>query len=218
MVSHARAQRAGNLRERLGHLHGLRRGKPVQCRVVRGRWARASMPAQPEPELRGRQRERGAQSSTARSAPTGWAARRAATGASATSSRSRPIGQGAAHGVVRVRHVRPTRPAGEDAGPEVISRQLSGPSLLVVGRRRDAGRRARVRRTGSVSGSRSGDAFYSANGSRVAAGPGARPRPGRCLTRERPEQSHAGGHDSTSRSLSSLSVSRCGGWTGCQAG
>ena len=58
--------------------------------------------------------------------------------------------------------------AGEDAGPEVISRQLSGPSLLAsVGNVTKAGGPGVP--TGAVTDP-SGDAFYSANGSRTPAG------------------------------------------------
>ncbi|HWD74798.1 MAG TPA: hypothetical protein VG371_06635, partial [Solirubrobacteraceae bacterium] len=58
--------------------------------------------------------------------------------------------------------------AGEDAGPEVISRQTSGPSLLA-----SAGTVSQGSGPGAAMGSVSdptGDAFYSANGSRTAAG------------------------------------------------
>jgi hypothetical protein len=56
--------------------------------------------------------------------------------------------------------------AGEDTGPEVISRQISGPGLF-------AGKRVSVnggpRRASGHVRDRRGDAFYSANGSRVSA-------------------------------------------------
>ena len=59
--------------------------------------------------------------------------------------------------------------AGEDTGPEVISRQLSGPSLLAsVGSVSQGGGPGRA--MGSVTDP-TGDAFYSANGSRTPAGP-----------------------------------------------
>ena len=57
---------------------------------------------------------------------------------------------------------------GEDAGPEVISRQISGPSLLA-----SAGQLSQGAGPGVAMGSVSdptGDAFYSANGSRTPAG------------------------------------------------
>ncbi len=47
----------GNLRERLGHLHGLRRGKPVQCRVVRADGPEPQCQCS-ESDLHGRQRQR----------------------------------------------------------------------------------------------------------------------------------------------------------------
>ena len=55
--------------------------------------------------------------------------------------------------------------AGEDAGPEVISRQISGPSLFFGNVSQNGGPGVPM---GSVS-DRSGDADYSANGARVAA-------------------------------------------------
>jgi hypothetical protein len=58
--------------------------------------------------------------------------------------------------------------AGEDAGPEVISRQISGPSLLASAGSvtQDGGPGIPM---GSV-GDPSGDAYYSANGTRTPAG------------------------------------------------
>ena len=59
--------------------------------------------------------------------------------------------------------------AGEDAGPEAISRQISGPSLLA-----SAGAVSQNGGPGQAMGSvtdPSGDDYYSANGSRTAAGP-----------------------------------------------
>lgn len=58
--------------------------------------------------------------------------------------------------------------AGENAGPEVISRQISGPSLLASAGEVSQGAGPGVP-MGSVSDP-SGDAFYSANGSRIPAG------------------------------------------------
>ena len=116
LVPHERDQRAGHVRERLRHVHALRRQQPVQGRVV---GADGPEPQRPRRQLRPTTTANVSEAlrqARARSAPTASAAQPAATEASATSSRSRSTSR-ARRSCPTCSTPRPTPPAARTPDP-----------------------------------------------------------------------------------------------------